>query len=324
MKSFLTILSAALLFAFGAQSVVGATRDMTVAFPNEGRPGVLKVVSGEGDVTITGYSGKVVVIQAEGNGESLMEESEKAKGLKRISGTRFNVSTDNDKNAVVIARPMSDDIDLNIQIPENTSVIIGGPDVRDSTVAVDRSSMAMKIIESIQITLDAQIGSILSGDVTVENIAGDMEINTFDGTVTLIDVSGAAVVNTLDGSVTAVFSKTSAGKPMAFSTIDGDVDVTLPPGSKATVTASNIDGDVYTDFDINLVNEVCSDDPQNSAMSVNPGAGNTSGKYGSRQVDYHMGGMGIPGNSITGEINGGGVKVLMKTIDGDIFIRQGK
>jgi hypothetical protein len=41
-------------------------------------------------------------------------------------------------------------------------------------------------------------------------------------------------------------------------------------------------------------------------------------------METGIGFMGIPDNAITGEINGDGVKILMKTIDGDIYIRKGK
>jgi hypothetical protein len=297
---------------------------MTVAFPNAGRPGVLKVFSGDGDVTITGYSGKTVVIKAESSGENLMGVNDKAKGLKRISGTRFNVSTDDDENAVIITRPMGDEVDLDIQIPQNTSVMIGSRYDREDEGAVDHPNMAMQIIESIEVALATRIGGIMGGDIIVKNITGDMDISTFDGDVTLIDVSGTAVVNSLDGTVTAVFSGTSGGKPMAFSTIDGDVDVTLPSDIKATIIASNIDGDVFTDFDMDLVHEVHRTESDPPAMPVSPAAVNTPRVNGGPQVRSNTGIMGMPGNAITGKINGGGVEVLIKTIDGDILIRQGR
>jgi hypothetical protein len=184
--------------------------------------------------------------------------------------------------------------------------------------------MAMQIIESIEVALATRIGGIMGGDIIVKNITGDMDISTFDGDVTLIDVSGTAVVNSLDGTVTAVFSGTSGGKPMAFSTIDGDVDVTLPSDIKATIIASNIDGDVFTDFDMDLVHEVHRTESDPPAMPVSPAAVNTPRVNGGPQVRSNTGIMGMPGNAITGKINGGGVEVLIKTIDGDILIRQGR
>ena len=91
---------------------------------------------------------------------------------------------------------------------------------------------------------------------------------------------------------------------MAFSTIDGDIDVTFPANTKATISAKNVDGDIYTDFDMDLtlVKEVNVD----------------------RKRGWENGMTGMFGNTITGKINGGGADILVSTVDGNIYIRKGK
>lgn len=354
-----------LLFVCSVQRAIGATSDMNVAFPNADRPGVVEVVSGEGDVTITGYDGEMVVISTENNDKKVIKRNGNAAGLKRISGTRFNVYTDDNENAVIIARPIGDEVDLVIKVPRGTSLNIGGSIRKASTGSFDTAQKkqtrnffifsfgedfvefapdsllggvfngnveAKNIAGNIKIsTMEGNItlsdisGSAVvdsrEGNVDVRNMAGDMEISTFEGDITLSDASGSAVVNSRDGDVKAVFSGFKGEKPMAISTIDGDVDVTLPPNAKATVTASNVDGDVYTDFDIDLVQKVSNNDPEKLVMPVLPLIpDNTDGK----QIKNNMVLRGFPGKSITGRINGGGIEILMKTLDGDIFIRKGK
>jgi len=48
-----------------------------------------------------------------------------------------------------------------------------------------------------------------------------------------------------------VLKEVKAETPMAFSTMNGPIDVTLPAGIKANFKITPQQGDVYTDFDIN-------------------------------------------------------------------------
>lgn len=70
------------------------------------------------------------------------------------------------------------------------------------------------------------------GDVTVERVDGEIEISSNDGSITLNNVSGPVVADSSDGEIKAVFGKVTPGKPMSFSTMDGDIDITLPSDAK--------------------------------------------------------------------------------------------
>ena len=92
---------------------------------------------------------------------------------------------------------------------------------------------------------------------------------------------------------------------MAFSTIEGDIDVTFPSDIHATVTAKNVDGDVYTDFEMDMAMG-----PEVIKEHKNTGFTDSL--------------VGMFGNTVTGKINGGGADIQMSTVDGDIYIRKGK
>ena len=76
-------------------------------FSDSSKPGILKIFRGEGDINITGYNGKEVVIETL---QDVSEEvdNEKAKGLKRISGSNFSVATDAEENAIIIIGSLFD------------------------------------------------------------------------------------------------------------------------------------------------------------------------------------------------------------------------
>jgi hypothetical protein len=48
------------------------------------------------------------------------------------------------------------------------------------------------------------------------------------------------------------FDKVTPAKPMSFSSLNGDIDVTFPPDIKARLKLKSEQGDIYSDFDIQM------------------------------------------------------------------------
>ena len=65
--------------------------------------------------------------------------------------------------------------------------------------------------------------STFEGDVVVENVSGDLEVESSDGNVVLTGISGSVVASSADGDITAVLNAATSGKPMSFSTVEGDI-----------------------------------------------------------------------------------------------------
>ncbi len=306
----------------GERDTKDSTREMTVKFPQPSRPGIVKILSGQGNIVIKGTSGSEVNIFARSDDADTFEENEKAKGMKRISGTRFNVSSDHDNNAIVITRPMTEEIQLEIEVPHDKKLILGGP--VDEVTNIPNAPLQQIVVQSINMAFyGRQGGSVFNGDVEVSDFSGEMEISTLDGDVVLSNVTGSAMVNTFDGDITAVFKSVTKDKPMSFSTIEGDVDITLPKKVNATVASSNVDGEVYTDFDMDLsYDSSVSDEQVQGAIAITQKNKNKTG--GNQRAASIFATPGMAGNSITGKINGGGPVIMLKTVDGDIYIRSGK
>jgi DUF4097 and DUF4098 domain-containing protein YvlB len=147
-------------------------------------------------------------------------------------------------------------------------------------------------------------GGISSGDIAISNVSGDIEVNTREGDISLNNISGEVVAHSIDGELLIVFKKITKETPMAFSTIDGDIDVTFPAKTKATISAKNVDGDIYTDFDMDITH----------VKEADLG----------RKRGWKNGLTGMFGNTVNGKINGGGADILISTVDGNIYIRKGK
>jgi hypothetical protein len=88
------------------------------------------------------------------------------------------------------------------------------------------------------------------GDVFVNNMSGELVIDNAGGAIYLNNVSGAAVLATLDGLIRARFTDIPSGQPMAFSSMDGTIDLTFPNDLDAIIKLKTEHGQVISDFDL--------------------------------------------------------------------------
>ena len=127
-----------------------------------------------------------------------------------------------------------------------------------------------------------------AGDIAVENVAGEIEVSGQNASLTLTHVSGVVMAHSLNGRIVARMDQVPSEKAISFSTLNGDIDVSLPANTRATVRLQTENGSLHNDFKME------------SATSS-----------GSR-----------PPKRITGKINGGGADILIKTLNGSIHLRK--
>jgi hypothetical protein len=325
----------------------GKKYSQNVTFPEPSKPGIVRITGGEGDITITGYKGKVVLIETEldiykSADEDAQVEDEKAKGLKRISGSSFNVATNDEENAIIINRGMNDENDLIIQVPVSTSLKIGSGNYRGGSLSnivisskdhegkeqvVKLRDMAIEMKEKekemeekekemretvkistgfpITIPRIPFIGGVFQGDVTITNVSGTIEINAVESDITLKDISGKTTVSTVDGDLVATFKDIDKDKPLYLSSVDGDLDVTLPSNIQADLSLQTLDGEMFTDFDIDI--------------TLEPEQTTKGDRRSTDMVRFFR-----AGNAVYGKINGGGSNIQIKTVDGNIYLRKGE
>ncbi len=274
MTKLLTII---LVFTLAGVLPVMAQTDMkeqlTVPISDPGKPGSLEVGLINGFIHVVGYSGKDVVIDATtaSRQNNRNEERTTSGGMRRISnGNSFDVSAEEKNNRVrVNADSHQKPVDLTIKVPQRFSL---------------------------------KLNTVNNGDITVENVTGELEINNVNGEIDLTNISGSAVANTVNGDLKATFREVTANTPMAFSTLNGNVDVTFPASVKTSVKLKSDQGDIYSDFDIDV------DKSQPKATRTSQ-----SGMYRVTVDDW-----------VYGKINNGGPEVMMKTMHGNIYVRKAK
>lgn len=278
MKSFMFQLSALLLCMLVTAQLRGQSNPgdkLSVPLSDPGRPANLKVGLISGSITVKGYSGKEVIVEALQREDHDEQEAqpEEAHGLHRIPNTSTGLTVEEDDNEVTVGTgalggPRT--TDLVIQVPTNTSM---------------------------------KLSTINDGQISVSNVRGDIEASNTNGIITLTKIAGSAVADALNGNITVTFSEVDPKKSMSFSSLNGDIDVTLPPKTGAMVRMKTEQGDIYTDFDIKL---------EKSGTKIE---NNSDGQRGKYRVSMEK--------VMTGTLNGGGPEITFKNFNGSIYIRKG-
>jgi hypothetical protein len=147
-----------------------------------------------------------------------------------------------------------------------------------------------------------KLSSVNNGNIVASDINGDLEVSNTNGGIKLTNLSGSAVANTTNGNVVVTFKSIDVKAAMAFTTLNGNVDVTFPASLKANIKARSDNGNVYSDFD--MVTEKSQAKTTKTAKD---------GMYRITIEDW-----------VIGKIAGGGPEMLMKNMNGSIFIRKAK
>ena len=247
---------------------------VTVPFSDASRPRSLNASLVNGSISVKGYNGKDAVVEAVGgSGRRRRAERERSDGLRRIDTNATGLTVEESNNVITVGtRSPGESVSLNIQVPFNTSL---------------------------------KLHAVNGKEISVDQITGDVEIDCTNASATVTHVSGAAVVHSLNGNVFVSFDKIAGDKPMSFSSLNGNIDVTLPSDTKARLRLKTDNGAVYSDFDIAL-------DNSGRAPVVEE---NNSGK-GRYRVRFDR--------TMLGTINGGGPEFALTTFNGNIYIRKAK
>jgi hypothetical protein len=266
-----------LLMAVGgrlaAQTTASASapQELTVPLSEPGKPFKLDARIFNGSIKLEGYEGKDVVIDIHTGKDDEKSDDNEGGGMKRIGGGTLDFSAEEHDNAVSIHAPMSSKLEgITIKIPQGSTKIV--------------------------------LGTVQDGDIEVKDVSGEIEISNVNGSISATGITGSVVANTVNGEIIVKFKSIDPKAPMAFSSVNGKIDVLFPADIKADVKLKSDRGEMFSDFDI-AVNK--------SQPKVEK---NTEDHYYSVKIE----------DWVYGKINGGGPEMMMKTMMGNIYIRKAK
>lgn len=283
-----------LLLLIGA-AALGLAQDTkvdraVVPLTTPGKPALIKAGVITGGITVKGYEGKEIVVEARVREEKLEQGDEEDEA--ELAGEEAGKS-EPDKSAGMKLIPV---VGTGLEVEEQDNVV---------TISSESWKNAVDLVIQVPSASNLELSSTNDGDIVVENVSGTIEVNNVNGSITLRKVSGNVVAQTVNGEILVTMTRVTPDKPMSFSTMNGDIDVTFPADIKAVLRMKSQQGDIYSDFDVTL--KPAPQKPAEEAMK--PG----KGKY---RISFDR--------FMTGAVNGGGPELTFNTFNGDIYIRKGK
>ncbi len=243
-------------------------QQLVIPLSQPGKPCKVKVGALYGSIKVVGYEGKEIVVDVETEKHS--EGSTSGGGMKRIGGGGTEVTAQEDENLVTINAGLSHVLRMTVKVPQDLA--------------------------------ELNLSAVNEGNISVSNVSGRMEINNVNGWIHLEGVSGSVVANTINGDLIVGFKTIDPKAAMAFSTLNGKVDVTFPADLKANVKLKAERGDIFSDFDVD----------------VDKGQPNVE-----KKPEDHMYRINID-EWVYGKIGGGGPELMMKTTEGSVYVRKAK
>lgn len=255
----------------GAPATQAANDRVAVALSDPSRPLTLHLALIQGSIEVRGTDRKDVLIESSVEDEEPRAAKADAGGLKRIAQPApLSIEEENNRVAISAASP----------------------------------NRFYKIAVEVPARANLEISTINGGEITVDGVDGDMEVGNVNGGITLTRVAGSVVAHTTNGGVRAAFTRVSPQKPMAFTTLNGDVDISLPAATKANLRLRSDQGEIFTDFELKL-----------QAGSTSPSIEDTRKEGGRYRIEINK--------ALQGTINGGGPDFELRSFTGNIYVRDG-
>lgn len=243
---------------------------LVVPYRRSTRPRVVDAAATNGSITVKTYEGKDVIVES-GSGRNRDRERPAPEGMHRIDLPGRG---------------------LDVQEQDNTIT------VRDHSPGGGDS-----IVISVPVDTSLHLRSN-NGSIHVDGVHGEIDAETHNGSIELLNVSGSVLANTNNSHIHVTMDRVDAGKPSAFSTLNGSIDVTLPADLKANLKLTTDNGSIYSDFD----------------MNVSPAAASTQNNAGN----------GMPyrirfDRTVQATINGGGgASLTFRSANGSVTVRKKK
>ncbi len=263
-KSNLINLTILLLLALPLYAQDIGVNIISIPLTSPGEPGVLIIDHVKGSLNIKAFDGIAVGITASLR-DRMKDSGNKSTGLgKQKQDQLIQLSAQEDNNEVTVStNSHKRTIDLDIFVPRKFSL---------------------------------KLKTCYNGEIVVKNVSGEMEISNINGSIVLDNVSGSAILNTVDGNISVNFAEVKKDVPMAFTSIYGKIDVTLPWNIDAELKMKTDNGNIVCDFPVNPEKRQSRASRSKSKVSLE---------------EWHY-----------GRINSGGPEILIKSFDGNINVKK--
>lgn len=256
----------------------------TLSFPDPAKPGEVAVDNIFGPVTVEGYAGTEVVLEA----RKVVYARDEARARKAEDEVRLDIAVKGDTIEFYVDGPFREE----------------DREGRSRGVRIRRDP-GYRVYYGFRLKVPAKAGlyvsTVTDGDVEVRGVEGTFDIRNVNGKVRVIDAAAAGDARTVNGGVTVVFRREPGGACL-FKTVNGDVEVGFPAAPAADFRVETMNGEAYSDFDLTRL-------PR--ALPVREERRERDGKF----VYRWDGAYGVRSGK-------GGPEIRLETLTGDILIAK--
>lgn len=209
-----------------------------------------------------------------------------------------------------------DDVELAVTVeqgsrkivtPSGTKTLTTGAysmevDEEDNRVTVDTDWRTDKVnvVARIPRRADLELSTTNDGEIFVRDVTGSLHLDNTNGPITASGIRGSVIAESVNDTIDVSFASIDPDSAMSFETINGDITLGLTSQSGAELHIDSARGEIMSDFEV---------DVQPSKPTVE------------RRTD--RGGMEVRVESvIIANVNGGGPVIKLKSLNGNILIKD--
>jgi putative adhesin len=94
--------------------------------------------------------------------------------------------------------------------------------------------------------------NLVNGSLTVQKLTGEITADLVNGKVQASELTGSADLATVNGTIAANYSSLTSVHEIKLKSVNGTIDLKLPPSPNADVQASTVNGGISTDFPLQV------------------------------------------------------------------------
>jgi hypothetical protein len=195
----------------------------------------------------------------------------------------------------------------NIVTPSGTQSLKTGAysieiDENDNRIEVDTDWRANKVnvVARVPRNANLELSTVNDGEITVSNINGKLVLENVNGPITATNINGSVIAESVNQDITVSFAGINTDDVMAFSSVNGDLNLGLPANTGAELHIDSAEGEIISDFEVEVM-------PSKPVMTRD------SSRHG---VEVSV------ESAIIANVNGGGTVIKLKTLNGNINITK--
>lgn len=217
-------------------------------------------------------------------GEILLQNSS---GSVLVIESDFKMETPERAKGLNLMGAMEDNTELGVNVSEENGIV----SIEGAVKQVRDYKYVISVPVGMAVNLDYS-SPFAKGGLLIDSFKGSLELRSMNSDIKITKSSGPFTINTISGNLEIDFSTINQEAPTSLASINGLIDVTIPSGEKASLQISSMNGNFYNNLDLKSPKE-----SDKRALGLNAMRGEFN-------------------------LNGGGQKVFLKTISGNIYLRK--